>query len=442
MTGATFQRQRLRQARQFEVLEWRAMKISLQALVTWCVAITTVVHISNPSLHAQPERTGNPPVHAESVRPGSSSTGSPEDFERIAKLAGEARDAGRLAEATSLYQQALGLQPDWDEGRWNLGTLLYSSDRYAEAREAFAHLVTRLPKHGPSWAFLGLCEVALRDYERAALDLDKGRMLGLGDNPLLVRVTHYNLGILLNRFGRYEQAFEVLKGFARERNEEPSIIEAIGLATIQMPYLPEEIPPDKREMVLLAGRAGYKMATAAFEEADKLFQELLRRYGDAPNAHFAYGAFLTNWHYPEKGLEEFKRELEVSPDHVPARLYLAHALMQQGDYKAALPLGEQAVKLAPNSGNARYAWGRALLATGDVKRAIEQLELGVKLEPESAGLRFQLATAYRRSGRKRDAARESAEFARLDKIQRRVQDEPPKPPGPTAPPPEAPATPQ
>jgi tetratricopeptide (TPR) repeat protein len=344
------------------------------------------------------------------------------EFERLAKLANEAREAERVADAVSLYQQALRLQPSWNEGLWYLGSLYYSTDQFVEARDVFRRLAGSLPKHGPTWAFLGLCEFQLRDYERAVTDLDKGRTLGLGDNRLLVHVTHYNLAILLSRFGRFEQAYKILKGFVYEANREPSVIEAFGLCTLRMPYLPEEVPPDKREMVLLAGEATYNMASTAFQDADQQFRELLARYPGTPNLHYAYGVFLITWHYPEKGREEFRRELEVSPGHVPARLQIAHGFMLQGDYSTALPFAEEAVKLSPNVGNTHYALGRALLGMGQVSRAIPELEVAVKLEPENGDAHFLLASAYRRAGRKQDAARQTAEFVRLDRIQRRLQE--------------------
>ena len=50
--------------------------------------------------------------------------------------------------------------------------------------------------------------------------------------------------------------------------------------------------------------------------------------------------------------------------------------------------------------------------------AIAQLEAGVKLAPDSPPLRFTLASAYRRAGRTADAAREQAEFTRLDRLLR------------------------
>ncbi len=73
---------------------------------------------------------------------------------------------------------------------------------------------------------------------------------------------------------------------------------------------------------------------------------------------------------------------------------------------------------APTNFAARNAFGQVLLETGDMDGAITQLEAGVKLAPDSPPLRFTLASAYRRAGRPADAAREQAEFMRLDRMLR------------------------
>jgi tetratricopeptide (TPR) repeat protein len=342
---------------------------------------------------------------------------SPGEFDGLAKLANQAREAGRVDEAITLYQQALRLRPTWDEGWFYLGTLYYSADRHQEALEAFRRLLTRQPKHGPTLAFLGLCEFELRDYERALNDLQMARSLGLGDNRLLISVTHYNLGILLNRFGRHEDALEVLQKFAREHPEDASILQAFGLSVLLMPYLPSELPPDKYDLVLMAGRAAFKTAVGQAEEASQLYEQLVSRYPEAPNVHYAYGAFLLD-RQPEKALEEFRRELQISPSHVFAKLQVALGYIRRGQYEAGLPWARQVVELAPNSFLAREALGRALLGTGEVEHAIRELEEGARLEPDYPQLHFQLARAYRQVGRNDDAARENAEFSRLYSIQR------------------------
>jgi hypothetical protein len=45
-----------------------------------------------------------------------------------------------------------------------------------------------------------------------------------------------------------------------------------------MPIVPKDIPADKREEVLLAGRAGASMAAHRIDDGRKAFAELLARY--------------------------------------------------------------------------------------------------------------------------------------------------------------------
>ncbi|MBZ5581722.1 MAG: tetratricopeptide repeat protein, partial [Acidobacteriia bacterium] len=61
------------------------------------------------------------------------------------------------------------------------------------------------------------------------------------------------------------------------------------------------------------------------------------------------------------------------------------------------------------------ALGRALLAADRNAEAAAELETAVKLSPGSREAHYSLASAYSRIGRKDDAAREQAEFRRLDK---------------------------
>ena len=150
-------------------------------------------------------------------------------------------------------------------------------DRYSDALDSFRHLILTQPQKGATWAMVGLCEVELRDYERALEDLEKARTLGLGENQMLSTVARYNDAILLNRFEKFEEAYQVLHQFAVEPNDDASIIEAMGLNALRMPFLPSEIPPDKRELVLMTGRAAFAMASRT-EDGDKLFRELLARY--------------------------------------------------------------------------------------------------------------------------------------------------------------------
>ncbi|MBA2301672.1 MAG: tetratricopeptide repeat protein [Acidobacteria bacterium] len=339
-------------------------------------------------------------------------------FDQLARRAGVAREANQLSESINLYQQALKMQPSWTEGWWYLGTLLYELDRYTEARDALRRFVTLEPKAGPGYALMGLCEFQLREYERALVNIQRGRALGLGDSEQLTFVTRYHAAILLTRFEFFEGATEILHFFARTQTKEnPKVTEAIGLSVLRLPLLPSDISADKRDLVLRAGRAASHHAARRLVDARKEFEQLVALYPETPNVHYAYGVFLLDDN-PDAAAKQFQRELKISPSHVPARLQIAFTHIKNRDYAAGLPLAEEAVRLDPASFPARNALGRILIETGDVARAIKELEAGVKQAPDSPEMHFALARAYTRAGRKEDAKQARANFLRLDKLRR------------------------
>jgi tetratricopeptide (TPR) repeat protein len=363
-----------------------------------------------------------PAAPARSAPPPAKPAASPA-FDALVKKGSEAKEAGRYDEAIDAYRAALKLKPDWQEGRFLLGTMLFDNDRSEEARAEFRRLSQVEPKNGLVLALKGLCEFKLKNHERALQDLEAARQLGIA-SPEVMSVASYHAAILLNRFEQYEQAFEVLRDFARQDRDSQGVIEAFGLSVLRMPFLPTEAPAERREMILMAGRAGYHQAKGrSTVYARQAFEELVSRYPTAPNVHYAFGVYLLA-EQPEAALEEFQRELRSSPNHYHALLQITYELMKQGRYEEAKPTAQKATELAPNLFAARNAMGRILLETGETERAIQELETGVKLAPDSPELRFSLARAYTRAGRAEDAARERAAFTKLERARRTARSGP------------------
>ena len=375
--------------------------------VVLALLVTTAAFAQSPSARPTPPS------------PPSSAAGKPQSaqFEKLLKAATEARQAERWDDAIRLYGQLVKLKPDYVEGYWYQGTAYYSQDDYQACRDIFRKVVSLAPKNGAGYAFLGLCEFGLKEYDRALPHLLQSRTLGVGDVPELGSVARYHAALLMARMDQHEQALETLGEFAAEGNDNPRVIEALGIATLRMPFLPSEVPPDRREMILMAGRASYLMATRNTAASEKAFEQLALRYPETPNVHYAFGVFLLQ-EKGERAIEEFKRELELQPAHPSSLMQLAFEYLKQGDAKTGLTWAQQAVAAAPKEFPARKALGQALLDTGDIDGAIRELLSGVKMAPESPGLRFLLARAYQRAGRLDDANRERAEFTRLDRLAR------------------------
>ncbi|HET9319815.1 MAG TPA: tetratricopeptide repeat protein, partial [Bryobacteraceae bacterium] len=243
-------------------------------------------------------------------------------FAQVSKQATQAREQERLAEAVQLYREGVRLRPDWKEGWWYLGTMFYDQDRYEEARAALRRFTVLDPKVAAAWAFLGLCEYETKAYDEALAHLEHATALGLDATSQLYTVTQYHATLLLTRSGKFERALEIVMKLAEQGAETPSLVEAAGIAGLRKPLLPTELPPTDRELVLLVGRAVMDTGARHPAEAQKEFESLVAGHPKTPNIHYLFGSFLM-LSDPDAGLQELKKELEISPRSLPALLQIA-----------------------------------------------------------------------------------------------------------------------
>lgn len=337
-------------------------------------------------------------------------------FAELEKQAAEAREANRLDDAVTFYQQALKLRPDWKEGGWYLGTSLYGLKRYPEARDAFRRLAISQPSNGQAWALAGMCEFELKNYPRALEYLSRSESAGLHENEELAYLVRFRIALLLNRTGEPGLALSRLISIATQGTY-PEVIEALGLSVLRVPLLPSEVPEQDRDLYRKAGEAMNAYVTHDTASAARRFEELVTTYPDRLNVHYARGSFLME-NEPEKALPEFQRELELNPSHAGALAQMATLYLKQGAPEKALPYARHAVKLTPNAPGPHRVLGEALLQSGEASAAIHELGTAARLEPEVAQAHFLLAEAYKQAGQTATANKELAEFQRLDKKQK------------------------
>jgi tetratricopeptide (TPR) repeat protein len=340
-------------------------------------------------------------------------TAAPDPIARIQKQAEAARKENHVDAAIALYKKGVALKPAWEEGWWSLGTLEYGLDQFAEARDAFRHLTAIQPGAGAPWAMLGLAEFETKQYDQALSHLRHAADLHTGQEQSIADEANYHLALLLTRNEEYEGAMKALALFAQRNLNDAKFIEAMGIAALRKPLLPTEVVPTDRQLVMDVGRVMYDATALRTTEAGAEFKILVDKYPETPNIHYLYGGFLM-FADANNGLREMKKELEISPAHVPAMVTIANEYIQRKDFQAALPYARKAAELEPQSFPAHAVLGR-VLAEGDLdnQRGIQELEEARKLAPGSPQVRIALATAYAKAGRKEDAARERREFLKL-----------------------------
>jgi tetratricopeptide (TPR) repeat protein len=356
------------------------------------------------ALGAQPATAAS--KQARSAAPPASS------FEQLSRAAEQARNQNHDDDAIALYQRALKLQPEWDEGLWNLCGLLYEKEKYPEARDLLRRFVADQPKAGMGWALLGLSEFETREYARALDHLRLAMTHGTGGSKGMAQSVFYCAAVLLTRFEMYDQSQSLLFEMARAGQAESFLVEPVGLAVLRMPLLPKEIPSDRREMIRLAGEAALAVNDQHQDEAEKLFRRMAANYPNEPGVHFLFGTFLMNVR-PEEGVQEMQRELEISPFHISARVRLAEEYVKERQVDQALGLAARAIELDSQDASAHLARGEALVAKGDLPAAIRELETARDLAPDIYRIRWALLRAYTATGRKEDASKEKDAIEKL-----------------------------
>jgi tetratricopeptide (TPR) repeat protein len=335
-------------------------------------------------------------------------------FEQLSGTAQQAYEANRPDEAAQLYARAVILRPDWAEGWWALGMIAYEGNQYPECRDALTRMVKLDASAAPGWALLGLCEFRTKQYDAALEHLRKAHMLvpvKQAEGSLL-DMADFHLSMLLTRQGAFEVAQEVMVRVAGEVRNNPDMMFATGLTALRMPILPSEVPANQRDVVAMAGRAFWDLATEPPAEAETAFSALISKYPNLPNVHYFYGTYQAAQH-PEQCEAEFLQELRVTPESVPARVQLTLRYIIDGKLGEALKLAREAVALSPDSVGAQLALAQTLRAQGKEEGALAAFLEAERLDPVSPKIRLYLANVYRALGRVDEARREQGEFDRL-----------------------------
>jgi tetratricopeptide (TPR) repeat protein len=383
---------------------------------------------------------GGTPVQAQQKGSNARSkqAANPVDFEKLKAQAEAARDTDQIPEAIALYEKLVKLRPNWAEGWWHIGAMRYDRDDFVEAEKAFAKYVVLEPGIGSGWAMIGLCEYRNKKLVSSLQNLAKARKLGLGGNQELARVVRYHEALLLIRGLQFEAALKILEIFTLEHLESPAVLEAMGMAVLRIPEAPENLKPEDREIARQFGKAAFLGLEHKRSESLQLYEQLEAAHRGKPNVAYAFGIALVSQGENERAVEQFKKELEQDPKHVPAILQVALADISIRKFDEALEFATKAVVLDPGNFAGYYAQGRVYLYQNDLPHAIAMLEKAGSLAPNSAPVFYSLAQAYQRSKRPEDAARARAVFAKLEENEKRKDETNPepieKPPGTGIPP--------
>ena len=340
----------------------------------------------------------------------------PANFDELSRRAAASLAAGNSDQAIRIYQKALQLHPEWDEGWWNLAMLAYSTGNYPEAIAALKACVARKPNYGTAWAVMGLSEFEKKDYSNALIHLQRGHDLGLGGSPESVQLATCRLAILLNRNKEFDRAVQLLGPEAGSGPHAEEIQCVLGMALLRIALLPDQVEAAKNNLVRTAGDIAALLLSSKYDAAFPKLQSLLRQYPATPFLHYAYGTALASLSQYDDAESQFRQELLISPASELPYSGLASIALKTHHPADAFSSAQRAVQLAPDSAEAHYLLGRSFLDLGQEEKAVQELETARKIAPASPEVHFSLAKAYARAHLPEKAEQERVTFARLNAL--------------------------
>jgi tetratricopeptide (TPR) repeat protein len=148
-----------------------------------------------------------------------------------------------------------------------------------------------------------------------------------------------------------------------------------------------------------------------WKEAAEEYRAVLAKDPQLPGIHYRLGRLLLSQPNPpptvkDDARREFEEELKVDPSNAGANFVLGELARQAENWQQAIEYFSKATKLDASFADAYLGLGRSLLGANEAAEAVAPLETAARLQPNNPVVHFNLATAYRRAGRKADADRE------------------------------------
>jgi tetratricopeptide (TPR) repeat protein len=252
------------------------------------------------------------------------------------RLAEVLLERGRLQEAQSHLEQALGRQPDNLRARLGLGRLALLREQWRAGLEPLAACqedghARRLAHtlQAEAWGRLGEAERARAEQDQAAKLPEDERW----PDPFVDEVLRLQRGLRarletadgLKRGGRSEQALELLKDTADKYPRSVKAHLLLGEVYLQLGR-PDLAEPSYRHAVQAdpdAAEAWFSLGVAQAEdrprEAADSFRRAVRLKPNHAWAHFNLGQMLKKLGDPAGAADEFRAALRCRPDYAAAR---------------------------------------------------------------------------------------------------------------------------
>jgi tetratricopeptide (TPR) repeat protein len=297
--------------------------------------------------------------------------GYPRDAEALAHLGLLEARQERYEAAIDYYRRALAINPDLPGLEMNLGLALFKVAQFPDAIKSFSIEIKKHPGDLRLTILLGMAHYGMKDYLVAIPYLQRAAEQDAQSIPLRLTLAH---SCMWSK--QYQRVLDVHQQILALKGE-------------------------SAEADMLAGEAFDQMGDSA--AAEKELQAAILTNPREPNVHFGLGYLLwTQTHWTEAA-SEFQLELENSPEHAKARIYLADSRVRQNEFAKALPELEKLVASNRSEPLVHRDLGIIYANDGRNEDAIREFMAALKLDPDDVETRSQIAKLFQAMGKSAEA---------------------------------------
>lgn len=150
---------------------------------------------------------------------------------------------------------------------------------------------------------------------------------------------------------------------------------------------------------------------AQYSDALQAFGQVVKLRPDYADGYINLGVADIGWEKYHEARPALAKALSLAPNSARALYYMAQVERREGSGDAEIADFENVVRQYPESRDARRELGISYYQQHRYQDAVQQFEALQAIDPDDLAAHYNLAVLYRRMGRKKEAAEQSAMFS-------------------------------